>query len=51
MKFTLTIASKLDFEKEIKLNSLQELIELIKLYGSEIIMDSDSIKIYDTFVE
>ncbi len=50
MKFKLTKASDWDFDCEIEINTLEELITFIKEEGS-IILYEDMIMIYDSYVE
>jgi hypothetical protein len=50
MKFNLTKASDWNFESEVIINSIEELLDFIKKEG-RLIIDSDSIKIYDDYIE
>lgn len=51
MKFTLEKQSDWKFKKEIELNSLQDLLDLVKSSRHPIIIYGKTLKIYDDYLD
>lgn len=51
MKFAIRKASDWNYEDELEINSLEELIKFINNNGGKIILKEERITIYDDYVE
>ena len=51
MKFRLEKASDWGFEKEVEINTLEELMALVEEYGEDLVINKERIIIYDDYLE
>jgi hypothetical protein len=53
MKFKLTKASDWNYESEVEINTLEELVNFTKENGNRVVLDTDDseITIYDNYLE
>ena len=51
MKFKLTKAGDWNFEEEVEISNLKDILDLIEKYDTKLIIDKDEIMIYDGCIE